>query len=177
MSKRKAPEAGGTAAGKRKLDEPTSDFDEDDASRASLTAQRRVAGAQKRVTSQTSWMAARTSLADALGADGDDGDMLAAFADADGGEEEEEDEGEDEDDEPQNYGEHLPEQVPAAPFTAEVGELPDSLTEEALSEGETVDLSGVELTLEQARRVAQLLATNDDLTTIKLQGRSWRWAT
>ena len=30
MSKRKAPEAGGTAAGKRKLDEPTSDFDEDD---------------------------------------------------------------------------------------------------------------------------------------------------
>ena len=96
--------------------------------------------------------------------------MLAAFADADGGEEEDEDEGEDEDDEPQNYGEHLPEQVPAAPFTAEVGELPDSLTEEALSEGETVDLFGVELTLEQARRVAQLLATNDDLTTIKLQG-------
>lgn len=54
----------------------------------------------------------------------------------------------------------------------EVGELPDGLTEEALQQGEEVDLSGYELTVPQARRVAQALAQNEGLSTVRLADHS-----
>lgn len=54
----------------------------------------------------------------------------------------------------------------------EVGELPDGTTEEQLTEPEEVDLASIELTLPQARRVAQLLAQNEGLTSVRLEGRT-----
>jgi len=57
---------------------------------------------------------------------------------------------------------------PVESFSAEVGELPDSLSAEQLARGAEVDLSAVDLTLEQARRVAQVLATNEELIAVKL---------
>ena len=174
MSKRKAPaDAGSTAAGKQKVQD---DADFDEAALESL-----IGGAEEGIEGSEAGDladqldAGADQLADALDADGGDDDLLAsAFAGDGDGDEEDDDEGEeeDDDDEPQNFGEHLPEQPPAAPFTAEVGELPESLSEESLSEGDTVDLSTVELTLEQARKVAQLLAANGDLSTVKMPGHA-----
>lgn len=54
----------------------------------------------------------------------------------------------------------------------EVGELPDGLTEQQLTSGEEVDLSAYELTLPQARRVAQCLARNESIATVKFEGHS-----
>lgn len=56
------------------------------------------------------------------------------------------------------------------PFDAtEIGELPDGLEESQLTDEEDVDLSKIELTVPQARRVAQLLAQNGSLSKIKCQ--------
>jgi hypothetical protein len=54
----------------------------------------------------------------------------------------------------------------------EVGELPDGLDEAKITEEEEVDLSAHELTLPQARRVAQSLAQNDSLETVKFGDHS-----
>ena len=58
-------------------------------------------------------------------------------------------------------------------FDDEVGELPDGLSEDKLLVAEEVDLSGCgELSLPQVRRVAQVLARNESLTSIKLEGHT-----
>lgn len=58
---------------------------------------------------------------------------------------------------------------PPAPIFDEVGELPDGLAESALTESEDVDLSKYDdITVPQARRVAQLLAQNTSLSKVKL---------
>jgi hypothetical protein len=54
----------------------------------------------------------------------------------------------------------------------EVGELPDGLDEAKLMEDEEVDLSAHELTLPEARRVAQSLAQNDALATVRFADHS-----
>uniref|UniRef100_A0A7S2J7L5 Uncharacterized protein n=1 Tax=Haptolina brevifila TaxID=156173 RepID=A0A7S2J7L5_9EUKA len=54
----------------------------------------------------------------------------------------------------------------------EVGELPDGLDETKMTEDEEVDLSAHDLTLPEARRVAQSLAQNDSLATIKFSDHS-----
>ena len=58
-------------------------------------------------------------------------------------------------------------------FDDEVGELPDGLSEDKLLADEEVDLSGCgELSLPQVRKVAQVLAGNESLTSIKLDGHT-----
>jgi len=67
------------------------------------------------------------------------------------------------------------EEGPAAamePELMEVGELPDGLSEAQLLEGDDVDLSGHSLTLPQARRVAQSLAQNTSLSTVRFGNHS-----
>ena len=55
------------------------------------------------------------------------------------------------------------------PALPEPGELPDGVTEDQLTSESSVDLTGCgELTLAQARRVAQHLAQNSDLSSIKV---------
>ena len=51
-------------------------------------------------------------------------------------------------------------------------ELPEGITEEALKSEENVDLSSASLSLVQAQRVAQLLASNDALASIKFDGHT-----
>ena len=90
----------------------------------------------------------------ALGGDDDEDDL----ADVLGGDDDEDDLGGDDD-------------VP--PFDAtEIGELPDGLEQSQLTDEEDVDLSKIELTVPQARRVAQLLAQNGSLSKIKLPAHS-----
>jgi len=154
MSKRKAPEGSGTAAGKQRVSEQ--DFDESEALASLMGADDLGADDLGGELDQ------EADLADMLGAADESGaeeDLLAGFG---------EDDGEEEDDGLDDEGGEIAESQPAEPFTAEVGELPDGLAEDALTDGETVDLSKFELTLEQARRVAQCLAQNDSLATVKL---------
>lgn len=54
----------------------------------------------------------------------------------------------------------------------EIGELPDGIDESQLEDAEEVDLSKVELTVPEARRVAQSLARNSSLTKIKFADHS-----
>jgi hypothetical protein len=59
------------------------------------------------------------------------------------------------------------------PFDDSVGELPAGLDEEQLTGPDEVDLSAYdELELPQVRRIAQLLATNESLSEIKLVAHS-----
>ncbi len=58
------------------------------------------------------------------------------------------------------------------PVDDEIGELPDGLDESQLTEPEDVDLSKHELTVPQARRVAQVLAQNGSLSKVKLPAHS-----
>ena len=62
--------------------------------------------------------------------------------------------------------------APAAADDDEVGELPEGLEESHLTDPEEVDLSKLELTPPQARRVAQLLAQNSSLAKLKVEGAS-----
>lgn len=64
----------------------------------------------------------------------------------------------------------LPDESGDAPplIDDEIGELPDGLEEAHLEEPEEVDLSKHELTVPQARRVAQVLARNSSLSKIKM---------
>lgn len=64
------------------------------------------------------------------------------------------------------FGEETGDDAPV--FDDEVGELPEGVDESHLKEAEEVDLKKVELTVPQARRVAQVLAKNSSLTKIKL---------
>jgi hypothetical protein len=90
----------------------------------------------------------------ALGGDDDEDDLAAVL----GGDDDEDGLGGDDD-------------VP--PFDAtEIGELPDGLEQSQLTDEEDVDLSKIELTVPQARRVAQLLAQNGSLSKIKLPAHS-----
>jgi len=151
MSKRKAPEAaGGKAAGKRRADlEPD---DDDGLAEAMLGGD----GAEL-----TEMVENADALADAIGDDGEeefDGGEDALLAAALGGDD-------DADAEPES---DAPPEEPALP---EPGELPDELDEAALTSSAEVDLTACdELTLAQARRVAQCLVRNDSLTTVKVGG-------
>ena len=160
MSKRKAPEptggkAAGKAAGKRRVDATELDIEQ--------SAEDHFAEAMLGDAADlTEVVDNADALADAIGdgeeADDEDGeDALLAAALA--GDDECAEDGDDAE------GDAGPEE-PALP---EPGELPDGVTEHQLSESAEVDLTACgELTLAQARRVAQCLAENDSLTTVKV---------
>jgi len=163
MSKRKAPEApaAGRAAGKRRADPLDADDADDGLAEAMLGAD----GADL-----TEVVDNADALADAIGGDGeerdvDDGDceddLLAAALGED-------DDGQDDDD----GGGPESEAPPDGPALPEAGELPDGVSEASLTGDAEVDLSACgELTLAQARRVAECLATNDGLTSVTVGGR------
>jgi len=171
MSKRKAtePVEGGKAAGKRRAeDAPLPSLDPDDSADQFAEAMLGDGADLTEVVDNADALAGAVSsdaFGDAFGDEGDGGgedecddDALLAAAlgddDADG-----------DDDAPES--EALAEEGPALP---EAGELPDGVTEESLG-GEEVDLSACEdLTLAEARRVAQVLVSNDELTTVKVGG-------
>jgi len=155
MSKRKAPEpTGGKAAGKRRADaaEPELDMAADMDEMENLMGGAGDAGDLTDVVDHADELAAAVG-----GVQGDeDGvetdDLLRAALgeqDDDGAAEPDESEGE-----------------PAVEVSYEVGELPDGLDETVLQQDE-VDLSAYELTLPEARRVAQCLAASGACTSIK----------
>ena len=57
--------------------------------------------------------------------------------------------------------------VDAIAFDETVGEMPDGLSDEQVEQPEEVDLSTYELTLPQARRVAESLARNGGLSSVR----------
>jgi len=162
MSKRKAvePVEGGKAAGKRRAEDALlPEVDPDD----SADGFGILGGAD--LTEVVDNADALANAANEMLGDGGDGgcddeddqDALLAAAlgddDADG----------DDDDAPES--EAPADEGPALP---EPGELPDGVTEESLG-GEEVDLTGCdELTLAEVRAVAQVLVSNDGLTTVKV---------
>lgn len=63
-----------------------------------------------------------------------------------------------------------PEESSAEPALPEPGDLPEGVTEDQLKSDESITLP--EMTLAQARRVAQLLASNESLQKVKLESGS-----
>lgn len=159
MSKRKAPEPtdlGGKAAGKRRAEDEVDGLD--------------MLGDGPDLTEVVDNVG---DLAEAIGDDDgdDDNDEDALLAAALGGDDDDdEDGGDDGDDDGADDDEPL-DVAPEAtgPALPEPGELPDGVTEDQLTSESSVDLTGCgELTLAQARRVAQHLAQNSDLSSIKV---------
>lgn len=156
-SKKREAEAppAGKAAGKRRLEaEAEADFD-DGAIEMLLTDDDPPAGlptAESLEELDVSQVLDCADAAQSTGHDDADDDIAAAFDDGD---------------------------VDASEVAAfddetadEVGELPDGLDEDKVTEGEEVDLSAHELTLPEARRVAQFLAQNDSLATVQFADHS-----
>jgi len=161
-SKKREAEAppAGKAAGKRRLDsEPEADLD-DGAIEMLLTDDPNLAAAMPTClpTAESldeldvNQVLDEADAEQSTGHDDAEGDFAAAFDD----------------------GDVDPSEVAAFDddIVEEVGELPDGLDETKLTEDEEVDLSAHELTLPEARRVAQSLAQNDSLATVKFADHS-----